>query len=769
MSNKIALGRGYRLEFSISRRRLDGRREAVPLNDIEKHGVQGNIETISQLGIGQIKAFQEPGSHIRITERGITVIPEIPGARQFFSTRNLDGPLRKNVKNTLKVLAGIASSSDLLIQVRVVSLASFFKKCCEQQEAFQNSLSSIEDSKELKDTSRKMLELMHQVKQMLEDGKIEESVQLYAQKMPEVYGAFSDAMRNYLGSDHQQYLNHMEFQLKVAQELFRLTQTIGTHAQALTKMSEVKKSFENDRKLFESVNAEFKACFNQELAFNQQIQKAITKFQDNKFINSLVSKKWTNKEITDYMEKLKALKIQSDKVLKALQIKNQCSLGQLQKTMDDLCLKLEKRMPAYILALKEFIVIQKVARGRTLLDIPDCFSLDLKHLNGYKDLIETISETADHSNSNHLKSESWKKSLHSIQETLKDFDHQLKTPLMALAINDTHKGNQEFTKELGVFVQAYQQNRKLFDETMLRNGISEVQSAFIFNHYIQLYDQLLQWDAQFQTCVDLCNQQKYTEALDEYTLLIETRFKDLVKNVRNIYFTSTDLAKPVVRKAFLDFSSSVGLPNPAQTFTTLATQRGAIKQQIRFDECLKGAKKQGLIVSDRAIQAKSMTDDAINAEELQPRKFDKLFAQKNSLTTLFFNYKGKGAAAWQSNLKKHGWTTVDRLSFTLLLNDYAALIRSIRKAEVALEKETDSTKKSTLEARLRFLVKQSQKLNSTLDTLGGLKKFNTILEAAEESKDTELVNTATYFVKLIEARLRFVEKRQNKRAASSNH
>ena len=139
---------------------------------------------------------------------------------------------------------------------------------------------------------------------------------------------------------------------------------------------------------------------------------------------------------------------------------------------------------------------------------------------------------------------------------------------------------------------------------MRMHGISDLESSFIFNHYMEAHKALQAWDDQFQKVVDLANQGKSREAIDAYATLINRDYANLVKNVRNVNFSIYKLSEPRVASAFEEVCNHFRIQNPKQMLSTLSTERLAMKTKLDYEDAL-----------SRAVDEKILTESDVIAVE----------------------------------------------------------------------------------------------------------------------------------------------------------
>ncbi len=352
------------------------------------------------------------------------------------------------------------------------------------------------------------------------------------------------------------------------------------------------------------------------------------------------------------------------------------------------------------------------------------------------------------------------------------------TPLAA-SLSNYQEFNEEMTERIGTFVNAYQGNRELFESVMRKHGISDLGSAFIFNHFVPLYAALQEWDEAFQKLVDLANTNEYEAALEAFTVLIKDDLPKLLEKVRNVHFAAERFNAPQVQKAFQKFAIKAGLPDAQQILDDLSNIKkiGQV-HQLNFVESIKKAREAGIPVAEEAGLVSDQLKDRLRTEEDALPIFNSLFVQNQRLM-YFFDHKGLMQAhhplhkQWKDIRNKHGWSLEKITAFTNLTNQYAAHIRPLKQAQQAINMEADPTKKRALQAQLKELARkvmpQINQLHRELQKHGGLGQLRLLSQAARElyspKSDLQTVQglqkEADGIVGLIEERIAYVNKLYN--------
>ena len=365
-------------------------------------------------------------------------------------------------------------------------------------------------------------------------------------------------------------------------------------------------------------------------------------------------------------------------------------------------------------------------------------------------------------------------------EDLQQGDVVIEVRVIPAAISNLkghHASRQEITKRLGAFVKAYKDNRELFESLMRKQGVSDLESASIFNHYVMLHKALETWDAAFQNIVDLANKEKYSEALKAYALLVDTALPQLLEQVRNARLAIHRLGEPRVQKAFQAFALKALLSNDRQVFADLrGVERIGTTLQAAFTEYIENAYDAGVTVPEEAMQAFNKMGELIRSEEVALSQYSRLFTQNQRLMQ-FFNYGGLMAnlnhplgQKWKEILKKYGWTLKKIQEYTNYTNQYAAHIRPLQQAQLAITREVDPVKKRALQAQLKELARNSMpqvfRIQRELQKLGGVNQLRSLSHAAEElySQATKqniqtiqgLQKEAVALVSLMEDRITYV-------------
>lgn len=687
---------------------------------------------------------------------------------------------------------------EVVIQVRVVPTAAVFAQRCEAEQTFYDDLAGLQTyvrdpavasfllahgfSDEqifgmqgkmdaLAASSKDVLDTMLRVRGLLDAGNIQEAVSLYGEQMPARYGAFSDAMRewqreqralsNVLGGENTIFIatNHIEFQLGAASELFALAHhAIPNQVDTTTAFSQIarqKTSFDSELRLAQVAERKVSAALNNEKTFNQQITDALGAFDDPVFTEGLIVSGWDRDEMNEHKTKLEALKVQSDKAVEILENTRQwLSAGYVQEGMNYYGAEMHEHYPAYSAACQELAIPQKIAEGRTLTQPLRPLAIDLKHAQDLLGVLEDVSiatREADVVGANGQKAideEVWNRTLSLMEAQAGVLQDALKFSVLTHTLNDIHQRGLEFANNLGLFVAAYQNNRELFEMIMRKHGISDIESAFIFNNYETVLQAIKDWNGRFQAIADLANRKEYGAALQAYADLVIHTHPQFLEKVRNFNLTSLALNDPRVEEAFKEFAHEINLRNSTQTFHVLNIQREANKALLTFNGCLEAAKKHNeeaevkIPIPENAREAIAVIKGGLEgtANTAFP-EFSRLFEQ-NLHVMQFFNDGGLMLAShplhqqWQALLKKYGWRREDMEAFTTLTNRYAALIRPLKQAQQAVATESDPIKKRALQAQLkelaRELMPQVNQVQKKWKQHGGMEKFRSMVNAARD-------------------------------------
>ena len=348
-------------------------------------------------------------------------------------------------------------------------------------------------------------------------------------------------------------------------------------------------------------------------------------------------------------------------------------------------------------------------------------------------------------------------------------------PTVIANLKGHHESRKELTKRLSAFVKEYEDNRELFESLMRKNGVSDLKSASIFNHYVMLYKELKKWDTAFQGVVDLANQGNYSESLKAYALLIETALPQLLKQVRNARLVIHHLGEPGVQKAFQAFALKANLSHDHQIFADLrGVERIGTTLQAAFKESMEDAYEAGIGVPEEAMRAFNKMGELIRSEEVALSQYSRLYTQNHRLLHFFSGLLTQTRHSlhqpWKNVLKKYGWSLEKIQDFTKLNNQYAGYIQSLEQAQQAIALEVDPTKRRALQAQfkqwVRALMPQIDKIHRELHKLGGMKQYRTLIAAAQElarfasSKNLKAVEDlqteALSLVRLMEERVDYI-------------
>ncbi len=498
--------------------------------------------------------------------------------------------------------------------------------------------------------------------------------------------------------------------------------------------------------LLGQVTEVIRASLGKEHAFNQKVAEALIAFDNPVFSEDLTARGWTEKEIQEHKGALEALKAQSDRAVNILEnTLLKLDDGNMKEAISYFCAHMQEHYPAYIRACSALVIPQKVAKGRSLTEPRLPFMLDLEHALSHAANLDTlllgIQEGSDPKLKKIANEGIWQEALNGMQAETKKLRKELAFTPMVASLNYNLQLNQEFAKRISSFVETYEENAEQFDKVMGEYGISALDSAFIFNHYVSFCDVLKLWNGRMQKVVDLANAKEYQAALEEYTTVMEDLHAALTACVRNVYFTLKLLKDAGVQAAVKAFAAQVGLLNPNQVLADLETERAAIKQQLMYTEAIEKAQKAHIPVSARSKHALLEIESRIKAEEMALPQFTRLFDTDEKFVYMF-NFGGLMHPAhplnkvWRGILQKYNWPFNNIAQFADLMNDYAAFIRPFSQAEQGIATETNPNRKATLQKQFQELAKtrlpELRTLQKELKRLGGMDQMRTVLDATKE-------------------------------------
>ena len=506
--------------------------------------------------------------------------------------------------------------------------------------------------------------------------------------------------------------------------------------------------------LFQSkVSEGVKEGLDAERAFNQKVAETLIAFNNPVFLEDLKDRGWSDREIQEHKSALKTLKYQSDQVIRIFEdTLSKLQTGNIKGGVDYLCAQMQKHYPSYVRACCKLVIPQKVAKGRSLTEPRIPFMVDLEHGLSHAAILETLFSAVKERSDSELKKAveegTWPKALGAMLSEAEKLRAELTFVPLVASLNYNHQLNQEFAHRMNTFVGTFQENRDQFEETMRAQGITDLESAFIFNHYVPFSAILNQWNQRVQTVVDLANKKEYQAALEEYTTVMEDLHPTLTDQVRTIYLTLKSLKDTAVETALRAFAGLVGLFNPSQVLADLSAERAAIKQQLMYTEAVEKAKKTGIALPTRVEMTLQEIKERIEAAEAPEES--RLFTISSKFM-LLFNFGGLMQIGhplhrvWNRILKKYNWRLETIEQFTNLMNDYAELIRPFKQAMLAIDNEKDPIKKVALQRELSKLAEahlsELRVLQKEFARLGGTKQLLTLLSAAQEFKEAPELKT----------------------------
>lgn len=590
---------------------------------------------------------------------------------------------------------------------------------------------------------------MQEVKRLLNDGKISEAMKKY-DDANEAYAELCDAMRLWqndqrlllrqkaLSSDFEIDLDHPHFQQELAYLISTMPSEEALELKHLKEVMAYGKSYKNFVELQRNVTARMDLLLNEEQNFNEDLGAAQIFLKDPINHTSLKSYGWSDAEIQDHSQKIDRLKKQSDKILNDLIDANALiAEGKIQEGMDHLSKQMVSHFDGYVDALAALDKPQRVAQGRTFLvdqrNVP--FSYDLSHAKRHMETVHQIAqathkaEVIDSEHEKVLDEASWLESVEKMRGSVSKLD-ALKSTALISHINGRHQAFLQHHQRLGKFTAQYANYREFFELTMRKHGLSSLESAFIFNHLIDTQILLQQWDRAFQKVVDLANQGKTAEALEEYATLMIDYYPRFVQQEQKALFSSKSLGQENVQRALKEFSHFTAI-NYGELLPLLVSEKMVSRTRIAFEEALSLATKEGISIPAQASQATATITTQLSQFHEQLDVQGSLLAQNQRLYDFFLNpTKSKNNpdhVRWSESVVEAGWSKETITKFTQLQNRYAALIRPLKEAELAIAAESNPQKKRALESQFKELIieraPEIAKLESEIEKMGGIERM----------------------------------------------
>ncbi len=784
------------LEFTVAVKNKRGQLVTPDLGDVEKHALKGAIEAIRQAGLQSSATnwgvFNEEGAVVTMTSEGLFV-QRAGERRNLLSDATVDKNLRSTVRKTFSTATSvIGKKEDVVIHVKVVPSVELFAKRCDEEERFCKRLAEVKKElqgpekqdylnhlESLEKASKEILEVMQRVRDLLRQDKPEEAIQLYNAEMAIRYAQFSDAMRVWRRDQqflkkHLVNLDHAGFQASVANELqtFALKRNLPPVEVTFQKIVKSWQSYEKELELAQKIKDKVSEATQKERDFNRKVASSVARFEASDFTTQLKNGGWSDAEIQDYKAKLSHLKTQSDDFLKRLAIADQkLASGYIQEGMDQLSADMDQSYQGYLQAWIDLVIPQKVALGRSF-SVRDP-ALDLKSpVSDYPFLLEEIyewtmqAEVVNAEGNLAIVPGKWRTTAEATQKQLEALDEAQHYLEMTHGLNYNHHLNREFASRMLLFVDAYTNHRELFEMTMREQGISDLQSAFIFNHYTAVKDALVEWNQRFQKVVDLANRKQYADALIEYGKLVEELYPQLHGKIRNVFFSVGFLRRAPVQKAFREFASLVGIP-AEKSLTELSTERAGPRQLLILDECIEKAKKQRLAIPQELVKARKTIDGILKGDDANVEEFSRLFTLVDILNPNISRDE-KLEQQWQGILQSRGWTEEKRRSFMGVLSRYCHLTRHLKQAEQAIATESNPQKKRALQTQLKVL---AEELRPELDRLKQewrqIKGDESLHSLTRSVKEFVMSNDYTHF--LLNSLYHAVEAENKERGFEDSH
>lgn len=820
-----------RLEITVAVKNKKGEWETPELNETEKLLLQNAIETIRRLGQQkQTKMWQklnEEGADVRVEKNGI-FYQEGQTWKNLLDDKTIESKTRKEVLSTLKSVTGvvgdlsktkgtIAAKAEVVIQVHVASTGDVFKKRLEKQEKTNQKLlqinQQIQDSQwkntlkdkgfstedislmtakmeELTQVSGLMTDAMREVDRLIGQNKTEEAVHYYITYIPRYYGIYCDAMREWqkeqkfltawLGSNEeanpfQVDIGYPGFFAEAANEFFLYAEkTIPGQVDTKSALDEIKKIQKNYSSFLELEDFVDEKVRNLELAekaFNDQLVQSLNSFNTPEFAQRMKLEGWSQPEIDDYRSKLEALKSQSDIAMQILiNTRSYLYAGYVQEGMNYFAEQMNDYYSSYTEACAGLVFLQSLARGRIFEQLPQPFSLDLRHPSLYATFLGEASERTkmanviDITNSKVADENVWKETLQFMSTKRDELSETILYPSLALQLYNTQKSNLKLTNQIKRFAEAYKAHREQFEFIMRKYGVTDLESAMIFNHYEEIYQALNVWDKEFQHIVDLGNQKKYQEAVDTYAKMINETYPNFVAKLHNANLATPKLRQRHIVEAFKEFTTRQSIPETAELLTTLSSERLIEREKLNFNKALSTALEGHILeeehFSETIKQAREKIDSQSSSSNQEIADFERLFKQDLRFFQFFtygnLKHNPEFKKTWSTIIHRYGWTQDQIERFTELYNSYAELIHPLKEAEQAIIAEANPQKKRALLAQLKeianALIPETQKLKREMEKLGGFKKLQTLHNIAVESAVVAEVKTPAIAKRQLESK-----------------
>lgn len=587
--------------------------------------------------------------------------------------------------------------------------------------------------------SSELNSFMRRVRDLMAINETQAAYDYYSVRMPSYYAEFCAAMQDW--QKEQQVLNRVfgegksplqidlewpYFHVETARKLFSQTS-------ALSSVEASARSYT----LFQSVQTlaqrRIQSLYEREWKLQDQISEALELLDDPE-----VTQGWRPEEIHEHRQRLIAFRAQSEFFLDILyKTHEHLAYGEVQEGMDYFASEMQVFYPFYADAFKNLITPQKLAKGRLMMheELSQKLLIPSAHPQEFTTFLDEISQKS----AEVLDTTRWEPSLQEMESWQADLNRARLSPLEGKVFGD-HLTALRQQKGLGLFVAAFEKNREQFESIMRDKGLSDLQTAFIFNHYRGSFNAIQAWNMKMQEVVDLIALGKVEEALQKYSYLMEEEFPRLAKILLPENFAANEWDNAAISQGFRQFARSVGLAESAQIESHVTHPNLIPYARLKFIEVLDKAGEAGFPLSEHAKRARESVSATLNEFNLETVRLERLY-KKDFRFIKFFNFAGlqsdpKMKNEWKSILKKQGWSLKDMEAFTVLYNQYASLIEPFVKAEQAISTERDPQKKRALQAQLKVLaikvMPQVTKLHTEMDRLGGFRKLQTILTATEE-------------------------------------
>jgi hypothetical protein len=630
--------------------------------------------------------------------------------------------------------------------------------------------------------------------------EVRAALDIYAQKMPLAFEKYCQAqkawqseqlyIRNLCGDEMPAELGldifHPERQDLIAAELTRSVKQVITDLdeQVLIQTNAMIQTAAFQYKeylyLIDPIEKKMTELYAKEWAFNDELEAALEALNED-FIAQRVRDGFLKDDLEEYRNTLEFIKQHSDVAVNVIHKSlSWLKIGNIEQAIDHFVAEFDNLYPSYIDNCRYLFIPQMLSKGKYLGNPLEAkpFNINLKHPLLHATFLNDVHHLVGKTNSRlsqmglrtqvNLETgeefplytpqapvvaipDSLPTTLSAMKDKVSELNYDLFQPKLAQTINVNHKRNAGFTvingqpaaglmHQIGAFVEKYKTHRELFEAVMRQHGISDLESSFIFNNFLDAHEALKAWNQRFQHVVDLANQEKYEEAMQHYADMMLEDFPSLTARLGQFNVAAKKISEGRVQKAFVNFAARTGISNAGQVLSSLWLENTAINLEREFQECV-NLMQESTFVEEEEVPWMDVTPHILNAQEAAKKALRQSESEYYQFVgwmpgnAHFMNFFNQLKSSEVDIFKKYDWTSGDMKAFDQLYRRFASVVRPLREADHAIVTETDAQKKRALAAQRKELAKklmpEIEKLEAALQKSGGFAKLEYFIQAVK--------------------------------------